>query len=129
VTNRNTVRRPLTDLQQAILDVVWARGSATAETVREALAPAHRLKDSSVRTLLRRLEARGFLRHRVDGKVYRYEAAVPRTRVAARAVQQIIDRFWGGSAEQFLAGMVDARVLSEAEIKRLADKVKSRKKA
>ena len=129
MTTRNTTKRPLTDLQQAILDAVWARGSATADEVRAALAPGRRLKDSTVRTLLRRLEARGFLRHRTEGKVYVYEAALPRTRVAARAVQQIIDRFWGGSAEQFLAGMVDARVLSEAEIKRLADKVKSRKKA
>src|SRR4051812_12179264 len=67
VTSRNTHGRALTALQQAILDVLWARGAVTAETVREALAPAHQLKDSTVRTLLRRLEARKLVTHTVDG--------------------------------------------------------------
>jgi BlaI family transcriptional regulator, penicillinase repressor len=121
VTSRN---RPLTDLQQAIVDLVWSSSSATAEQVREGLAPKHRLKDSTIRTLLRRLEKRGYLTHRVDGKVFVYEAAVPPKSLAARTVQQIIERFWGGSAEQFLAGMVDEKVLTTNQIKRLADKVK-----
>src|SRR5688572_9691869 len=58
VTQRNTHRRPLTELQQAILDQLWSTGPATADRIREALLPEHRLKDSSVRTLLRRLEMR-----------------------------------------------------------------------
>jgi predicted transcriptional regulator len=117
VTTRNTPRRPLTELQQAILDVLWTAGPGTADSIREALAPRHRLKDSSVRTLLRRLEARGFVRHRTAGKLFR-------TSVAARAVQQIIDRFWSGSAEQFLVGMVDEEVLTPDEIRKLARKVR-----
>ena len=121
MTNRN---RPLTDLQQAIVDFVWSEKSATAEQVREGLAPGRRLKDSTVRTLLRRLEERGYLTHRVEGKVFVYEAAVPPKSLAARTVRQIIERFWGGSAEQFLAGMVDEKVLTAAQIKRLADKTK-----
>ena len=59
VTNRNTSTNPLTELQQAILDLMWAHGPSTADDVRKALKPRHPLKDSSVRTLLRRLEARG----------------------------------------------------------------------
>jgi BlaI family penicillinase repressor len=127
VTHRNISRRPLTELQQAILDVIWSSGPSTSEQVREALLPAHPLKDSSVRTLLRRLETRGFLKHSLDGKVFVYRAAVPSQSVAARAVQQIIERFCGGSVEQFLAGMVDEKVLSIEEIRRLAKKVRSRK--
>ena len=119
--------RPLTDLQQAILDVIWKQGSATADQVREGLLPAHRLKDPTVRTLLRRLEARGFLAHRVEGKVFVYQARVPRRRVAARAVQHIIERFCSGSADQFLAGMVDERVLTVEQIERLALKVKGQR--
>jgi BlaI family penicillinase repressor len=126
VTHRNITRRPLTDLQQAILDVIWATGPSTSEQVREALMPAHPLKDSSVRTLLRRLESRGFLSHTLDGKVFVYRAAVRPRSVAARAVQQIIDRFCGGSAEQFLLGMVDEKVLPVREIQRLAKKVRRR---
>ncbi len=76
-----------------------------------------------MRTLLRRLEQRGYLTHATEGKVFVYRATTQRTSVAARAVRQIIDRFWAGSAEQFLAGMVDEKVLSADAIKRLAKKV------
>jgi predicted transcriptional regulator len=114
-------------LQQAILDFVWSAKSATAEQVREGLAPKYRLKDSTIRTLLRRLEERSCLTHRVEGKVFVYEPAVRPQSLAARTVQQIIERFWAGSAEQFLAGMVDEKVLTPAQIRRLADKVKKQR--
>ncbi len=123
VTSRNTNRRPLTELQQAILDRLWSGGPATAEQIREALLPAHRLKDSSVRTLLRRLEVRGYVSHQLDGKTFVYEATMAPKRVAAHSVRQIIDRFWSGSVERFLTGMVDEKILSPAEIARLARKI------
>jgi len=117
----------LTPLQQAILDVLWSRGPTTGEGIREALRPANPLKDSSVRTLLRRLEARGHVRHRVEGKVFVYEATVRPERMAARTVQQVIERFWAGSVEQFLLGMVDEEVLPAEEIQRLARKIRRAK--
>jgi len=120
---RNMMRRPLTDLQQAILDYIWTHGPSTSEQLREGLRPKHPLKDSSIRTLLRRLEERGYLTHTAEGKVFVYNATSRRTSVAARAVKQIIDCFWSGSAEQFLAGMVDEKVLSAEAIRRLAKKV------
>ena len=116
-----TVRHvPPTDLQQAVLDVIWSGGEATAEQVREALLPTHPLKDSSVRTVLRRLEARGYLSHRIEGKTFVYRAELPPERVAASAVRRIIERFWAGSAEQFLVGMVDEQVLSVDQLEQLA---------
>lgn len=120
-----TVRHgPLTDLQQAVLDVIWSGGEATAEQVRAGLLPTHPLKDSSVRTVLRRLEARGYLSHHIEGKTFVYRAELPPERVAASAVRRIIDRFWAGSAEQFLVGMVDEQVLSVDQIERLARRAK-----
>jgi len=124
VTERHGTQPELTDLQQAILDVLWTNGPATAEQVRAALALAHPLKDSSVRTLLRRLETRGYVTHRVDGKVFVYRAKVPRRSMAARAVQHIITRFCAGSVEQFLLGMVDENIVTADEIQRLAAKVR-----
>ena len=124
MTDRNTSARPVTELQQAILEFIWSHGPVTAEQVREALLPKRRLKDPTVRTLLRRLEARGYVTHRVEGKVFVYQAAVRRHSLGARAVRHIIDRFWQGSAEQFLVGMVDEKVLSLDEIERLARKVR-----
>ena len=127
VTRRNTSaageRRPLTELQQAILDLLIASGPSTADRVREGLQPAHVLKDSSVRTLLRRLEARGYVSHTVDGKVFVYQATTAPQQVAAHSIRQIIDRFWSGSVEQFLTGMVDEKILTRAEIARLAKKI------
>ena len=109
------------------MDFLWSGGPGTAEQVREALLPGHPLKDSSVRTLLRRLEDRGYLKHRLEGKIFVYEAAMAPRSIAARAVTNIIRRFCSGSEEQFLIGMVDEKVLSMDEIQRLARKIKSRK--
>jgi len=127
MTLRNISKGPPTELQQAILDFIWAKGPATSEQVREALLPKHPLKDSSVRTLLRRLEERGLLSHRVEGKVFLYKAEVRPRSLAARAVRHIIEKFCSGSVEQFLVGMVDEKVLTMDEIQRLSRKVKKAK--
>jgi BlaI family penicillinase repressor len=119
--------RQLTELQQAIVDFLWTAGPSTTEQIREGLAPAHELKDSTARTLLRRLEDREYLTHTVEGKVFVYRATVPPRSLAARSVRQLIDRFWSGSAEQFLAGMVDEKVLTPAQIRKLAATINDRK--
>jgi BlaI family transcriptional regulator, penicillinase repressor len=124
VTARNTSGRPLTALQHAILEFLWSRHSATSDEVREALGSRFPLKDSSVRTLLRRLEVRGYVTHRLDGRVFVYRARVPARSIAAQAVRHIIDRFCAGSVEQFLIGMVDEKVLPIGDIERLARTVK-----
>ena len=124
MTLRNRNAKPLTELQQAILERIWGQGPATAEQVRDSLLPKHPLSDSSVRTLLRRLESQGYLRHRVEGKTFVYEAAESPASSAARTVRHLIERFWAGSAEQFLVGMVDEKVLSAEQLEQLAKKVK-----
>jgi BlaI family penicillinase repressor len=126
VTKRNVHGRTLTPLQQTLLDVLWKAGPSTADAIRERLEPRHTLKDSTIRTLLRRLEARGLVTHTADGKVFVYEATMPPKGMAAGAVRQIIERFCSGSVEQFLLGLVDEKVLSAAEIRRLAKKIRSR---
>ncbi len=127
VTDRNEKARPLTELQQAIVDFLWTHGPATGDQVREALLPKHPLKDSSVRTLLRRLEAQGYLSHRASGQSYLYEAKAPSQSLAARTVRQLIDRFWAGSAERFVVGMVEEKMLSAEQLEQLARKVRNRK--
>jgi predicted transcriptional regulator len=126
VTRRN-VAGPLTELHQAILEFLWTHGPATAEDVREAIQARHPLKDSSVRTLLRRLEGRGYVNHRLDGKAFVYRAEQPPQSLAARAVRQIIDRFCAGSVEQFLTGIVDEKIVSLQELERLTHRVRRKK--
>jgi predicted transcriptional regulator len=128
VTRRNpTLSHPLTALQQAILDFLWSGGPSTSEAIREGIRDQHPLKDSSIRTLLRRLEARGLVTHTVEGKVFVYAAGVPSQQVAAGAIRQVIQRFCAGSVEQLLVGMVDEKVLTAADLERLAKKVRRRK--
>ena len=111
----------LGDLEREVMQLVWANGPVTAEAVRERLE--RRLKESTVRTVLRRLEDKGYVTHTVDGRTYVYQAAAPRGRVAAKAVQRIVDWFCNGSIEEVLVGMVDASMLDQRQLRLLADKV------
>lgn len=125
---RNTSRRRarnLGEVELAALNFVWEHGPATAEACREGLAATHPMKESTVRTVLRRLEAKGYLKHSLDGRTYVYRAAEPRRNVAARALRQIMERFCGGSAEELLLGMVDGKILSPGEIERIARRAAS----
>jgi predicted transcriptional regulator len=76
-----------------------------------------------VRTVLKRLEGKGHLTHRVDQRTFIYEAADTRGRAAARAVKRIVDRFCSGSLEEVLVGLVDTRILDRRELQRLAKKI------
>jgi len=108
------------------MDYVWSHDPATAEMVREGIPRP--LKDSTIRTILRRLEEKGFVTHEVDGRTYVYRSTGAREHVAAGAVRQIIERFCGGSVEQLLVGMVDSEVLDSKQLQRLAAKIADRKK-
>jgi predicted transcriptional regulator len=119
----------LGELEQLVMDHIWSRGPSTAEQCREALWQRHPMKDSTIRTILRRLEEKEFLRHKVEGRTYLYQAVQERRNIAARAVRHIIDRFCGGSVEQLLVGMVEDDVFDRAELRRLAQKIADKKKA
>lgn len=111
------------------MDYVWTHPGCTAEACREALAVSSRaLKESTVRTLLRRLETKGYVAHHTEGRTYLYRACEARHTVAAQAVKQIMDRFWGGSVEQLLTGMVDNDFVSRKELERLAQKIAAKKR-
>ena len=105
------------------MDFIWAHGPSTAEACRESLAASRPMKDSTIRTVLRRLEEKGYVTHAVEGRTFIYRAADVPQNVAVRAVKNIIDRFCGGSAEQLLLGMVDNDVLDRRQLERLARKV------
>jgi BlaI family transcriptional regulator, penicillinase repressor len=123
---KTALRNPFTDLEQAIMSSIWRRGSATAEQVREDLAPKHELKESTIRTLLGRLEKKGHLKHSVDGRTYVYSSVEGPQGFAIRAVRQLIDRFCAGSAEQLLVGMVDHEVLDPGQLRRLGEEIEKR---
>ena len=110
------------------MGILWDRGSATAEDVRMALAARHPMKESTARTILKRLEEKGYATHGVEGRTNVYTGVDAPQNVAAGAIRQIIDRFCGGSVEQLLVGMVNNDVVDERELQRLAKRIAGRKK-
>ena len=116
-------RPRLSALESAVMDVVWARGRVTADDVRTALARRQDLKDSTVRTLLRRLEEKGYVEHDVEGRTYVYRPRVEPQNVAAQQVRGIIDRFCRGSVEDLLVGMVDDELVSPQTLRQLAERI------
>jgi BlaI family penicillinase repressor len=121
------MRTPLTVLEKDVMQAVWDRGRCAVEAVHQEVSRKHNLKETSVRTILRRLEQKGYLRHEVEGQAYVYQATEPPSSLAARAVRQIIDNFCSGSREELVSGMVEAKVLSKAELDSLEEFVRSRK--
>jgi BlaI family transcriptional regulator, penicillinase repressor len=111
----------LGELERSILAIVWRKAEITAEQAREELGRP--LKDSTIRTVLRRLEEKGYLAHSVEERTFIYRPAQTRQRVAGRAVKRIVDWFCEGSVEALLVGMVDSKVLDRAELQRLAERI------
>ncbi len=120
---RHSRLKTLGEVEQSVMDHIWQHGPSTAEDCRESLAQSRPMKDSTIRTVLRRLEEKGYLTHDVEGRTFIYRAADARENVAVRAVKNIIDRFCGGSAEQLLLGMVDNEVLDRKQLERLAQRI------
>ncbi|HTU34359.1 MAG TPA: BlaI/MecI/CopY family transcriptional regulator [Candidatus Acidoferrum sp.] len=114
-------------VEQMVMDFVWTHGPCSADACREALKPTRPLKESTVRTILRRLEEKGFVSHEIEGRTYIYRAIEGRRNVAVRAVENIIERFCGGSAEELVLGMVDNAVIDREQLERLARKIAAQK--
>ena len=111
----------LGDLEREVMNLVWQQAQITAEEVREKLSRP--LKESTVRTVLRRLSEKGYVKHAVENRTYLYRPAEARQMVAGRAVKKIVDWFCEGSVEELLAGMVDSKVINKKELQALAEKI------
>jgi len=114
-------------LERDVLRVVWKREHATAENVREDLGRG--LKESTVRTVLHRLEKKGYLKHSVDNRTYIYHPAKAPRHVAAIAMKRIVDWLCDGSMEELLVGMVDTDVVDHKQLKKLSERVSKARKA
>lgn len=114
---------PLSDLENKVMTVIWEHSRATAELVRTKLEKAQPVKDSTVRTILRRLEEKGYVSHVTEGRTYVYSPTDASQNVAADAVRGIIERFCNGSVENLLVGMIDREVVTPAELRDLAKRI------
>ena len=113
----------LGELEHLVMDYVWTHPGCTADECRESAAAHRAQKESTIRTVLTRLEQKGLVTHVVEGRTYRYRAATPKGSFAARAVRQIIDQFFGGSVEQLLVGLVDNAVVDRGTLEKIVRKM------
>ena len=115
----------LGELELEVMQIVWDTGEVTADQVRSQLR--RKAKESTVRTVLRRLEGKGYVGHRVDGRTFIFQAVDARQDVAARAVKRIVAWFCNGSVEDVLVGMADARMLDPRVLTLLAKRIDAAK--
>lgn len=99
------------------MTALWDSGEMTAEEIRRKL-PAD-IHDSTVRTLLRVLEAKRYEQHGMRGKAFVYRAAVSRERVETKAVRNLLQRFFGGSAEALLLRLIEDEHLTPEQLEEL----------
>src|SRR5262245_1385422 len=113
----------LGNLEKQVMDFLWAHGPATAEDVRNAIEKEPPLTDSTIRTVLRRLESKNYVKHRTEGRQFLYSSVREPRKVAAEAVRGVLNNFCRGSLEELLMGLVDHRVVDSAELRRIAEQI------
>jgi BlaI family penicillinase repressor len=109
----------LTPAQAEIMEIVWDLGEVSARDVRRILSRARPVARNTVRTLLERMEEKGWILHREDGRTFLYSAAEPRQTRIGQKVQEVIDTVCGGSAEALVTALLDYRGLSSGELDRI----------
>jgi BlaI family penicillinase repressor len=111
----------LGDRELDVMTVLWQSGSGTVTEVQEALGVP--LAYTTVLTILRNLEAKGFLRRAEEGRAHRYFPKVKRRAEQRRALTQLLDTLFGGSPEALIAQLVDDHDLSPKQLKRMAKRL------
>ena len=114
-----STRPDLSKAQMEIMNIVWARGETTVAEVLEELNKLRKLSRNTVQTMLSRLDKKGWLKHRRDGKTFYYSATVSREKTLRRVASDLVDTAFAGSAEGLVLALLDGRGLSEGESSRI----------
>ena len=109
----------LTDAELRLMAVLWERGASTAADVAGALPARSKVSDSTVRTILRILEEKGYVRHRKEGRAFVYEPAVGRQEVRKSVVRYLVERFFNHSPELLVLNVLEHETVSGDEMKRI----------
>lgn len=114
----------LTELQLEIMNVLWQKGEASVGDVRSALRPDRDLAHTTVATLLSRLEKKGVVRHRTDGRQYVYAAAVEAARVQRSVMSdlsELLDRLFGGDVTHAVSHLLAESDVNADDLKRVRE--------
>lgn len=117
----------LTDREAELMEILWQRGPSTVAEARAGFDDD--LAYTTVLTMLRTLEAKGYVRHSAEGKAHRYEAVIARDVAQRSALRSLSRKLFKGSIELLLAHLVVDEKLTDAEIKRLKSLLDQRAQA
>lgn len=112
----------LAELQLAIMHVLWDRGEVTVAEVRDALQPERSLAYTTVGTMLAKMEEKGQVSHRSDGRVNVYRASIRQDQVSQSMVTDLADRLFQGDITQMVCHLLDGSEVTPenlAELKKL----------
>jgi BlaI family transcriptional regulator, penicillinase repressor len=115
-------RRMLPELspaQHKIMDCIWQHGELSVSGVRAVLAPRQKVARNTVRTLMARMEEKGWLKHREDGRTFLYSATKPKQTTVGEKIADVMDRLCGGSLETLMSALIDFRALNDDELGRI----------
>ena len=118
----------LGDLQLQILKVLWDRNEATVTEVHAALPAGRDLAYTTIATMLRKMEVRGLVRHRAEGRSFVYQAKVAAADISHRMADQLVDRLFEGSLTDVVTHLLSTREVSRAELNALEKLIAERKK-
>lgn len=121
----------LTELQLALMRVLWERSEATVVEVQEALEPERRLAQSTVATLLSRLEKKGVLSHRVEGRQYVYRAVVSEAEVRRSMVRELgvlARRLFQGDVAALVSHLLTAQDVAPGDLSRVRELIEARER-
>lgn len=111
----------LTEAEQELMEVVWELGRGTAEAIREALSSLREASNSTVRTILRILERKGYVRHCEQNGVFVYEPVIDREEATRRMIRHLADRVSEGSTSLLVQHILKVEPLSGEELKRIKE--------
>ena len=112
-------KHTLGDLQHAIMRVLWARSEATVAEVHEALLDERGLAPTTIATMLRKMEDKGVVAHRVEDRHFVYRPAVSEDEVRSSMVGELLDRLFAGDPAALVSHLVADHDIDEAEVERL----------
>jgi BlaI family transcriptional regulator, penicillinase repressor len=118
----------LGDLQLRIMKVLWAAGEATVADVHKVVAGERDLAYTTVATMLRKMEARGLVRHRAEARSFIYRAAVAEEAVSTGMADHLLDRLFEGSLADMVSHLLSTHEVSRAELLKLERLIAERKK-
>ena len=120
--------RQLTDLQTAVMRVLWQQGEATVVQVHAALREERRLAMTTVATLLSRLEKYGFLTHRAEGRQYVYRPLVSQGEVRQSQVAGLIDQLFQGNPADLMYHLINESEVEDEDLARVVALIESKER-